>query len=373
MMTTDDLVLVGHPYAPIGMGEHVRCSYRAFRSVAVAPRLHDIYRMNEPDEGMRAEFADALTDRLGAVNVWHINGDEVKPVLERMDSVRAPGSYDIVYPAWELARYPREWAEQLERFDEVWTPTDFIRDAIAPAVSKPVVSMPLACEVLLTGFLGRRAFGIPEDHYAFLFFFDFRSYASRKNPGAVVEAFERAVRERPTARTSLVIKLNGAENEPQAHAELAERLRPLAGRVVLLARTMSDNEVKNLVRACDCFVSLHRSEGFGRGLSEAMFLGKPVIGTGYSGNMQFMTPATSLIVDHRLVPVPAGAYPHWQDQVWAEPDVAQAARHMVTLLDDRSLGRRLGEAASLALREGFGYRPVGMRYLDRLETLGILR
>jgi len=369
----EPLVLVGHPYAPIGMGEHVRCSYRAFRSVAVAPKLLDVYRMSEPDDGMRAEFGGAFTDRLGAVNVFHVNGDEIEPVLAHLGATRTPGRYDIVYPAWELARYPRQWATQLERFDEVWTPTDFIRDSIAPEVSCPVISMPLACEVLLTGFLGRRHFGIPEDHYAFLFFFDFRSYATRKNPGAVIEAFERLVARRPTTRTSLVIKLNGVENAPQAYAELRQRLAPLGERVVLLASTLSDSEVKNLVRVCDCFVSLHRSEGYGRGIAEAMFLGKPVVATGYSGNLQFMTPDTSMIVDHRLVPVPAGAYPHHEGQVWAEPDVEQAGDHMVRLLDDRALGRRIGAAASLALRTGFGYRPVGMRYLQRLQTLGKLR
>jgi glycosyltransferase involved in cell wall biosynthesis len=303
------------------------------------------------------------------VNVFHINGDEVEQSLAHTAARQQPGAYNVVYPAWELARYPREWAVQLERFDEVWAPSRFIRDAIAASVSRPVHHMPLAVEVMLTSFLGRRFFGIRESAYAFLFFFDLRSYATRKNPEAVLEAFRRLCAARPGAEAAIVIKVNGAAESPGPFERLRAAAADLGDKVVLIGRTMPDNEVKNLVRCCDCFVSLHRSEGFGRGMAEAMYLGRPVVATGYSGNMDFCDEETALLVRHRLIPVGEGEYPHPAGQQWADPDPGHAAQLMARLVDDPAFGRALGQRASLRLRAGFGLRAAGSRFRRRVEEI----
>ena len=365
-----DIALVGHPFAPIGMGEHVRCVFRALRSVGVAPGIVDIYGLNPPEPDAKEELAPHMAPTTRWLNVFHINGDEVDLALATLAYRPGPAeAHNVIYPAWELARYPEAWARELERFDEVWAPSHFIQESIAPVVNRPVVHMPLACEVILSYFLGRRAFGIPENTFAFLFFFDLRSYASRKNPDAVVSAFRKLLSRRPYAECALVLKVNGADVAPGAFAALRARLADLRDRVVLIDRTLTDNEVKNLVRCTDCFVSLHRSEGFGRGLAEAMYLGKPVICTGYSGNMDFTTSDTALLVDYTLVPVGEGEYPHWQDQVWADPDVEQASSHMAKVLDQPAFARDLGRRAALRIRTQFGYRAAGVRYASRLQQV----
>lgn len=362
-----DTVLVGHPFAPIGRGEDIRCMCRALRRVGRRPRVLDIYGMNEPESPMVAEMRSALTRDLGGVNVFHINGDEVAQALSHVPLPQ--DAYNIIYPAWELSRYPAEWARQLDRFDEIWAPSRFIQQSVVPAVQRPVIHMPLACEVLLSSFLGRRYFGIPEGAYAFLFFFDFRSYASRKNPEAVIECFRRMLIERPYTATALVIKVHGAEHAPTEASRLAALLADTAGRAVLIDRTMTDNEVKNLIRCCDSFVSLHRSEGFGRGLAEAMYLGKPVIATAYSGNMDFMTERNSFLVPYRAIGVPAGAYPFARDQVWADPDLNEATRQMVRLVDNPNHGREIGRLASFSIRTSFSYHRAGLRYSERLNAI----
>ena len=375
--STDDPVLksislVGHPYAPIGMGEHVRCTFRALRSVAQRPSLHDIYGLIEPDAAYRRELVPFSSDYLSPINVFHINGDEVEQSLAHVDSRRDAG-YNIIYPAWELARYPDAWARQLERFDEIWAPSAFIRASIASSTERPVHHMPLACEVVLTSFLGRRYFKIPEASYVFLFFFDLRSYVARKNPQAVVEAFRRLVARRPNANVSLVIKVNGADVAPDEFRRLEESVADIADRTILIGQAMSDNEVKNLVRCCDCFVSLHRSEGFGRGIAEAMYLDKPVIATGYSGNMDFMAEGTCFPVTFELVPVPEGAYPFWEGQVWADASVDDAVGHMSRLVDEPGLGYDIGRKAGHFLRTRFGLRPTGNRFMRRLEEIAASR
>ena len=364
--------LVGHPYAPIGMGEHVRCTFRSLRSVAHTPRLHDIYRLNEPDDAQRLEFAPFESSEGADVNVFHINGDEVEQALAHLGDAHAAG-YNIVYPLWELARYPASWAAELERFEEVWAPSRFVRDSIVASTRMPVIHMPLACEVLLTSFLGRRHFGIAEAAYTFLFFFDLRSYTSRKNPQAVVEAFRDLVRIRPNANVALVIKVNGAELALDAFQTLQGSLADLDDRIVLISRNMSDNEVKNLVRCCDCFVSLHRSEGFGFGIAQAMSLNKPVIATGYSGNTDFMAEGTCFVVGYDLVPVADGAYPHGENQVWADPSIDDAVGHMARLVDSPRLGYDVGKKAGRHIRAHFSLRSTGMRVVRRLNEIVTLR
>jgi len=229
--------------------------------------------------------------------------------------------------------------------------------------------MPLACEVVLTSFLGRRYFGIPENSYTFLFFYDMRSYTTRKNPQAVVRAFRKLLEMHPFSKAHLVIKVNGVDRNPGAFQQLRQELGDLESHVSLFQRVMTNNEVKNLVRCCDCFVSLHRSEGYGLGIAEAMVLGKPVIATAFSGNMDFMSPDASYGISYNLVPLSEGDYPHYRDQVWAEPDWENASSCMAVLIDDPEKGRAVGRRASSHMQSGYSYRQIGLNYLARLAAI----
>jgi len=365
-----DVCLVGHPFIPIGMGEQVRSSFRSLRSVGLRPALRDVYGSQKPEPDAEAEFGPFLEEGLRTFNLFHINGDEVEPVLRHLAGVPSPApSWRAVSPAWELPQYPAEWARLLDQFDEVWAFSRFVEQALVQTVHRPVIHVPPACEVVLSSFLSRRYFGIPESHYTFLFSFDLRSYVSRKNPEAVVAAYRRVLQKRPHAATTLVLKINGAELADDRFREFLASFADLGDRVLVIPRTLGDDEAKNLVRCCDCYVSLHRSEGFGRGPAEAMVLGKPVIATRWSGNLDFMNDSNSLLIDYTLMPVAPGAYPHWQGQRWADPDVEQAAARMVELLDAPEKGIELGRRASLDMRREFSYRAIGVRMLQRFEAI----
>lgn len=368
-MTSVAPCLVGHPFAPIGRGEDVRCTFRALRAVGMRPGVLDLYRLNRPDGDMAEEIQPFLSTQPDRLNLFHINGDEVETVLGALGGSLPKDAYNVVYPAWELSKYPRTWAAQLDRFDEIWAPTQFIFDALSPVVSKSLLRMPLACEVVLSSFRSRRYFGIRESSYAFLFFFDFRSYAARKNPFAVVHAFEMLRKRRPTADTCLVMKTHGSEAAPEAMKALKEAIAPFRDRVVLIDLAMTDNDTKNLVYNCDAFVSLHRAEGFGRGLAEAMYLGKPVISTAYSGNLDFTEDDSAYLVDYQLIPVKPGEYPYGEGQVWADACVEQAVEHMITLVDSPEQGRLRGRHASQKIRNVVGYRAAGIRYRSRLDEI----
>ena len=369
------VTLVGHPFASIGRGEDLRCWYRALKAVGLSPTVVNIHDMGTNDRNLEEEIGPALREETaGGIDIYLINGDEIESVLSHLGPRRVRAACSVVHPVWELSEYPAGWARQLERFDEVWTPSVFVHDAIAPAVRKPVKVFPWSTGVSLSRFLSRRYFGISESAYAFLFGFDLRSYTERKNPFAVVRAFRETDRVRPAADLVLVIKMAGADERRIAVQAFREELRLQAqnmglSRIAFIERELSDTETKNLVHCCDCFVSLHRSEGFGRFLAEAMLLGKPVVATGYSGNLDFMDADVSCLVGFKLIPVAPEAYPFWQGQVWAEPDIDEAVRWMVRFVDNPGWGRQLGERASRHIRTHFSYRAVGLQYIDGLRRL----
>lgn len=368
---TDKPVVIGHPFAPSGRGEDVRAVFRALKAAGLSALIRDVYGLNNPrDPDHVAEFGEHLTQRLSdTVNIYILNGDEVEQATAHMRTETPATSYKIVYPAWELAKYPPKWAELLDRFDEIWAPSTFTSQSLASAVTKPVHYLPLPSEVAVSTFLGRRYFDIPESAFVFLFMFDFTSYMQRKNPFAVLEAFERYGRRHPFNDVCLVFKVNNPRERKQDFQEFQKRCQASPARVIIIEKTLSDNEIKNLVRNCDCFVSLHRSEGFGRGLSEAMFLGKPVIATSYSANMDFMTTDTSCLVGYNLIPVQSGQYPFPSGQVWADANVDETVDLMERLVADRVLGQRIGERASRHIRCHFGYRATGIKYVDRLSQI----
>lgn len=372
---TSDLVVVGHPFAAIGMGEHARSAFRALQAAHAHAGLVDIYGLDRnKDADFERDYAAHVRPGLGrGINLFCINGDEIEQALGVLSKDAFRDAYNIIYPAWELSKYPAAWARKLELFDEVWAPSKFICDALERSVARRVVHMPLAVDLKLSSFLGRRYFGIPEHAVVYLFAFDFSSYPARKNPGAVLDAFERLATERPGAPIHCVIKSKGGPPDHPGREALKARISRLAERVQTITRELSDNENKNLMRCADAFVSLHRSEGFGRGMAEAMALGRVAIATGYSGNMDFMTPDTTMLVDYDLVQVGADEYPYPEGQVWADPSVDHATRLMARVLDDGAGARALGERAQRRIRTHFSARATGLRYRERLEAIAAER
>ena len=368
-MSRPSVAVVGHLFGPLGISHVARCSFASFRAVGVEARAVDVWRTTKPGPEF-ADIAHHSTRKTADFNLFHLNGDEIERALEELGGL--PGdARNAICPMWELPRYPAEWARQLERFDEVWAGSQFIADAIAPAVSIPVVPMPLATQVTRIRLGGRRYFAIPEHMYAFLLLFDLRSYAERKNPLGVIEAFSRFLAQRPSAQACLVVKVHGTANEPEQAAELSERIAALGTRAVLIDRLLDEDEVHALIYNCDALISLHRAEGYGLGLAEAMCLGKPVVATAYSGNLDFMNESVARMVPYSLVPVPAGAYPHWEGQHWADPDIDAAARAMAELYDAPESGRELGRRATQHMQAHFSFRAAGLRYLARvLSTAG---
>lgn len=217
--------------------------------------------------------------------------------------------------------------------------------------------------------LKRPFFKIPEAAFTVLYFFDLRSRIARKNPWATIETFRRLTVARPAANVHLVLKLNYSSIDRNVVSDILKRIALFRDKVTIIDATLTNNETKNLIRCCDCFLSLHRSEGFGRGPAEAMFLGKPVIATGWSGNMDYMNSENSFPVNYTLRRVMEGEYPQYDDQVWADADVSEASEILIRIVDDPSIGQAVGERARDYMRQHFSDGVIGAIYSDRLGAI----
>jgi glycosyltransferase involved in cell wall biosynthesis len=362
---TRDLCLVGYPSLISGRAEDLRMSALALsehrRQWAVLDRLSGA--ITTEDGRPAAAFAEPPS-----VNLLHLNADTAFFDYLFLRERGIERGYTIGYWAWELAKFPEEWRSSFAFVQEVWVASRFAYEAIAPATTKPVFLMPppVALPAPEPG-LKRADFGLPDDKFIFYFSFDFRSYTSRKNPLAAIVALRRAF-PHSDAPVCLVLKTIGAGWKPEDRDALNETVRG-DPRILIIDQELARPRSIALVALTDCFVSLHRSEGFGRGPAEAMLLGKPVITTDYSGSRDFATAETALLVGAELVPVGRDEYPGADGQVWAEPDIDEAAAAMRRIAGDHALAARLGRAGRARIRELYDPHVIGARYLARFTAI----
>ena len=373
---TPGALLLGHPYEVLGMGEHVRLSAAACSAAEVPFGIRNVqgeYGIHLADIHQDFPFMDKIS-RAGAyrANVFHINADEMGNAQIHLGKDLFADRYNIGYWAWELSHFPDAWCPSLQLVDEVWAPSRFIEQAIADKTSSPVIRMPLAVEFPVPQGMTRESFGLSEDRFLFLFFFDFTSYVHRKNPHGVIRAFLQAFPDLSDTRVGLVIKMNGMGLRPKEYQAFLESIDCEDPRIILIDKVLTDRETKSLVKLCDCFLSLHRSEGFGRGLAEAMYLGKPVIATGYSGNLDFTNPHNSCLVDYRLIPVREDEYPFGKGQKWADPDIEHAVWFMKRVVTEPHYAQTIGQYAADFIKTYHSPLAVGTKYRARLAALKIV-
>ncbi|MBA3968284.1 MAG: glycosyltransferase [Nitrospirales bacterium] len=358
------------------MGEHVRLSAAAFSAAEVPFSIRNIYgeygwHLAEIHQDF--PFRDKIAKNgFYRANVFHINADEMVNAQIHLGKEIFTDRYNIGYWAWELSRFPHAWRSALQLVDEVWAPSRFIEQAIADATPSPVIRMPLAVEFPEPKGVTRESFGLPDDRFLFLFFFDFTSYVQRKNPEGAIRAFLQAFPDLDDARVGIVIKMNGMDLRPLEYQAFMQSIDCEDPRIILMDKVLTDRETKSLVKLCDCFLSLHRAEGFGRGLAEAMYLGKPVIATGYSGNLDFTNAQNSCLVDYRLIPVREHEYPFAKGQKWADPDIEHAVWFMRRMVNETQYAQTIGRHAADFIKTYHSSRAVGEKYRGRLAALNLV-
>jgi glycosyltransferase involved in cell wall biosynthesis len=349
-----------------GVGESARSFVAACEAAQIPHSKRNIvaHELLPTDDDLSVDFSAGNPH---STNLVVVNADEAKRVARELGRRHLRRRYNIGFWVWELSEFPPEWTDRFALFDEVWTPSTHTAEAVQAAAPIPVLRMPYPVQPEIVKYFDRSDFGLDPDRFVFLFVFDFHSFFERKNPIALLHAFREAFGERARDDVELIVKSSSGGQFPEEMALLQREARGLSVRI--LDESLSTDQVRSLIRACDAYASLHRCEGFGLTLAEAMYFGKPTIATGYSGNLDFMRPDNSLLVRHELVELDRDFGPYRRGAVWAKPDVHHAAELMRGVVDDRAAARALGARARLTVERELSFASVGERMRRRLAAI----
>jgi glycosyltransferase involved in cell wall biosynthesis len=371
--------VVGFMKGTLGLGAAARLYVEAINAAdlevsteTVAPPTPE----DEDDDGPAGPYSEVdFTDRVrpdsdGAVDIVCVNADELPVIARQLGPAFGRGRRTIGVWAWETDDIPERWAHAYPLVDEVWTYTRYVAESIARVSPVPVISIPIPVPTPDPAG-GDPGVELP-DGFRFLFVFDFLSTPARKNPGGLVRAFTRAFA--PGEGPQLVIKTLHGDLRPK----WLDQLRWLAGArddIHIVDRSLSTAQRDALMDSCDCYVSLHRAEGFGLTIAEAMALGKPVIATAYSGNLDFMNTSNGYLVDYEMTKVGPQGEQYPADGTWADPSIEHAAALMRQVVERPEEARAKGERARRDVAAQLSPEAVGRiirARLQRLQDLGEL-
>lgn len=367
---SDIVNLVGFAKGDLGLGEDIRLTSKALDLVGIKSSVFSIdYPV--PSRNSNMELMNKISLTLpGRVSIFNLPPTEIYRLIYSHGAEFFSQTYNIAYAPWELDAWASELAFCFDFIDEVWGISEYTTECFSKSLKCPVYHMPLSIDVPEISDVDIfEKYSIPKNKFAFLLMFDLNSSIHRKNPYAAYEAFSSAF---PSdENVILIVKTMGEPTEPKEKI-FFEKLRK-DPRVFIVFDTLAKSEVNALISQVDCYVSLHRAEGFGRIMAEAMLLGTSVIATKYSGNLDFMNDSNSYLVDYNLIKIDPSEYHYVYDNYWADPIVRSASKYMREVFCDFEASRRKSVAAVETIEKFFSNQSNGERMLNRLQaTQGML-
>jgi glycosyltransferase involved in cell wall biosynthesis len=356
--------LAGFLESAVGAGEAARRYLGALRSVGVPVRPRDVELPGRDPARTAFDEGGRFALRTTRFNIICLNPEQLMPYRS---SHAAPSGHRRTTVAawnWEVDILPPGWAEAASEVAEIWACSEFTASFIRAGTGAPVVAMPLP----LATAIARPPALAPDLPAGFrvLMIFDYLSTIQRKNPIGAIEAYRQAFA--PSDGAQLIVKSINGVHRVEAR-EQVERAAIGRSDIVLMEETISGAARDALVAACDCLLSLHRGEGFGLSLADAMVAGKPVVATAYGGNTEFMRPTNSYLVPYEMTNVGPGCEHYPPEARWAEPDVSSAAAALREIAGDVGVARERGLTAQADVRTLLAPERIGRLMLRRFEAL----
>ena len=359
--------VIGHFCYPSGLRVSVESMVEAVRLAGASTSLRDV-RTDAKDDPHHVDFRGM---ECHDVTVIHTQPEPFFDDAYRCANLyeRQPRTYRVGYWYWEFDTIPDAWVAHAGNVDEVWAATEFVAKGLREKLSVPVRTLFPGVKLAPFERRPKSYFGLSETPFTFLFTFHMMSVMERKNPLGLIRAFKLAFGEDDGVR--LVLKTSFGDRHP---AQIQELRDAAAGaNITVIDQVYSPDEVLSLMDACDAYVSLHRSEGLGLTMAEAMLMGKPVIATNFSGNVDFMDDSNSLLVRHELVKLGKPIPPYDANLEWAEPSVEHAAQLMRRVYEDQEWAREVGARGKASAETNLSLEAAGRRIASRLDEITALR
>lgn len=323
--------LIGNIRAETGLGQSTRLISDILEESGSKYTIKDFFVPPGPSMNDHTHD-DKISDEIPYdINIIHVNASEFTVAFINMGQEVWDHRYNIAYWLWELEDFPEEWLGCLNLLDEIWTPADFITNTLKKYTDKPVMTLPYCVKAPTDAKFDRKFFKLPEDKFLFLMMFDSGSIMERKNPDSVFEAFKMAFGT-DSDEVGIVVKINEYSERDIEYIHNA-----LKGykNVYILSDTLSKVQVNSLTKCVDVFVSLHRAEGFGLVLAEAMIVGTPTIATNWSANTEFVDENSACLVGYKMIQIEEDIPPYKKGFSWADANVDEAAAYMKRLFEDK--------------------------------------
>lgn len=357
--------LIGDIRAEIGLGQSMRLLANELELSKYPFGIYDFQLGGNLRRGDTSWDYRMREDYPYRINLFHINPQEVGLAYLYLDKDIWKNRYNIAFWLWELEEFPREYVETLKFFDEIWTPSEFASSSIRKVTDKPVHTIPYYVLASADAACDRAYFGLPEDKFLYLIMYDTNSTMARKNPVGALEAYKKAFSPEDE-QVGLVIKVNNATEEDLSV------IRDSIGEyqnVYFITQTMDKVQVNSLIAAVDVFVSLHRAEGFGLVMAEAMLLKTACVATNWSSNTEFMDMESACMVTYKKTEIQETSGNYKRGYVWAEPDVAEAAVYMKRLYEEPEYYAKLVRQAEQNIKKRLGKERVVQLLEDRLGEI----
>lgn len=361
----DGINLIGSIKAETGLGQSCRLLANEIMHTKLPFTIYDYESLGEMSLKDNS-FDEYISNECKYnINLVHINPRELGIALVKLDKGIWDKRYNIGYWLWELEEFPEEWIPFINYFNEIWTPSEFISRSIRKCTEKPVITIPYSIETSIDKAWGRQQFKLPEDQFLFLMMFDYNSVAERKNPLGMIEAFKRAFSPEKS-NVGLVIKVTSA-NESDIN-DLRSKLSDYKN-VYFITSVLEKQRVNSLINCVDVVVSLHRAEGFGLVMAEAMSLGTPTIATNWSSNTEFMNNDVACMVDYKMIELTRDLGPFKKGQRWADADIEQAADYMKRLVVDKKYYDEIKANAQNHVNKVLGMEHIRTLIEQRVEEI----
>lgn len=357
--------LVGDIKAEIGLGQSVRLIANVLDLSKYDFCSNDFQLGNNVRREDTSWDYKIQTEHTYNINLVHINPYEIGMAYMYFDKSMWENRYNIAFWVWELEEFPEEYKKALKFFDEIWTPSEFASASIRKATSKPVMTLPYHVTAECDKAFDRNYFGLPEEAFLYLTMFDSNSTMSRKNPIGAIEAFKQAF-SKTDKSVGLVIKVNNPSRE---NVDYLRKLLEGYENVYYITKVMSKVEVNSLISDVDVFVSLHRAEGFGLVMAEAMLLKTACIATNWSSNIEFMNSEIACMLPYKMVEIEETDGCYKKGGIWAEPSIEEATKYMVSLKENPDYYKTMVEKAYKSVSSQLGKEKIVSMLENRLDEI----